>query len=86
MSGPYKNRGGQSKGGANRFLMNQAVPKRDSKGRSEPEMNKAFVIQNLFPRLRKCLAGGEIFSNNSLDSELSPQRRAYIALPVDNLL
>jgi hypothetical protein len=50
--------------------MNRAARKVDSGGITKVEINKTFVIQNLFPRPIKSSPAPEIFLNYSLDSEL----------------
>jgi hypothetical protein len=48
---PYRKRRGLGKCEANRILMNCEVGEVDSGGFTEIEIDKTFVIQNLFPRL-----------------------------------
>jgi hypothetical protein len=80
----YKKRGVQGKCEANRFLMNLMVRKDDSKTIARDKIDKAFVIQNLFPRLSKSGCPPEIFLNYSLDTLLSPTSRTALVELVDN--
>ncbi len=66
--------------------MNRAAARGDSTSSGEGRIDKAFVIQNLFAKLSKMPAAVEIFFNNSLDSDLSPERRSSLAQPVDDRL
>jgi hypothetical protein len=84
MLGLYRKRRGLGKCEANRFLMNLAVREGDSAAIAKTKIDKTFVIQNLFPRLRKSGTRLEIFLNYSLDSKLSPKQGAALAEPVDN--
>ena len=84
MARPYKKRGGQGKCGANRFLMNRAARRVDSAAPARAEIDKPFVIQNLFRKPLQPALAREIFFNYSLDSKLSPPREAALVEPVDN--
>jgi hypothetical protein len=69
---------------ANRFLMNRATATPESGCPEAAEIDKAFVIQNLFQRLMKLVFPPEIFLNYSLDTKLSPARGVGLAELVDN--
>jgi hypothetical protein len=86
MMGPYRNRHGEGKCEANRFLMNRSSEKADSESVPRVEFDKAFVIQNLLPRPSKTRASHYFFPNISLDSRLSPGRRLSLVMFVDNHL
>lgn len=86
MVGHYKKRDGLGKCEANRFLMNLASRAGDSWRPGGCEIDKAFVIQNLFQWVSDLVFPPEIFLNYSLDTTLSPARRSALVEPVDNHL
>jgi hypothetical protein len=61
MVGHYKNRCGQGKCEANCFLRNRTGIACDSESHAEAEIDKTFVIQNLFRQWRKLQSRGKFF-------------------------
>ena len=74
----YKNRGGQGKCETNGFLMNRAPLENDSASSAEAEIDKTFVIQNLFPRRRKSTSRGKFFLFIRLTSRCPPGARRHL--------
>ena len=74
----YKNRGGQGKCEANGFLMNRAPPANDSESPAEAEIDKTFVIQNLFRQRRKLSSPGKFFLIIRLTASCPPSGRRLL--------
>ena len=83
---PYRKRRGLGKCEANRILINWGLGRGDSGDLAKAEIDKTFVIQNLFRRVVKSALPQEIFLNYSLDSNLFPKRRSAPVEAVDNHL
>jgi hypothetical protein len=66
--------------------MNRAAATLESGCSQAAEIDKAFVIQNLFQRPLEKALPPEIFLNYSLDTKLSPARGTGLVEPVDNHL
>ena len=74
----YKNRGGQGKCETNGFLMNRAPRANDSASSAEAEIDKTFVIQNLFRQRRKLSSRGKFFLFIRLTARCPPDTRRLL--------